>query len=381
MSGYNGLEEVWDDGVLEREAEEPGEAFKQPVDVICYGKRQHFDTRNEAVAFYREGVLAAEGSEHERYTKIYFDLVCGSSPVVSDGEPEFVEKTVNKLLVADKSKVLALIKADELSINSPEIFDITSSKLLQEDRDIIKALLTQDGCYAAQFLRKYIENDKELILCAALGGDEPRGALAYASEQLQGDKEFVLEMIKLDASDVRYISDKLSNDPEIIASALQHAESDYDVSSIKETLGESLLSDMLEVYIDKQKEQEKGITAKFDFSKVPDELLSEFYVETFDTAEEMFNDLYLYDADRETLRDAIRVLKQQDMHSAVVTHMDVRFDGEKYYYSPEMEEFERVVLERQKNSLEDKIAEAREVGRDKEGAGSIDKGKTPGVDR
>lgn len=349
--------------------------LKMPVDVIDNGTRRHYNTREEAIADYFEAMMMCEGSAKERYAKIYTNLVYHQSDVVSDGVDEIVPKEpVGSSL--DKTQILEMIKNDEMSINDIELFDKGKCKLLYEDRDIVKALLVQDGWYAAQFLRKYIENDKELIVQAARGGDEPRGALVYASKKLQDDKEFVMQLIELDASDVQFVSDRLCNDPEVIAAALRYAENDYDVDSVKNVLGEELLSNMLKVYLDKQRETENEITAKFDFKSVPEELIGEYYVETFDTAEEMFNDLYLYDADRETLRDAICVLKQQSMHEAVVEHMNVRYDGEKYYYSSEMEAFEDAVFEWQKGSLENKIAEAKEVGRDLEkGEPSITKGK------
>lgn len=356
------------------------DVLNMPVDVIDNGTRKHWETRQEAIANYLEAMIFCEGSAKERYATIYSGLKYGSDSVVSDGEPEIVKKDI-VTPVKDTAQLLEKIMNDELSINNEEVYDMRQCKLVDEDRVIIKALLKQDGCYAAQFLRNYIKNDKDLIMCASLGGNEPRGALAYASEELRDDKEFVMQLLKLDASDVRHVSDRLSNDPEIIAAALKHADNDYDIAAVKEALGENLLTEMLDVYLAKQKEQKTEITAKFDFSKVSDEKLDKYYVETFDTAEEMFNDLYLFDADHETLRDAIRVLKQQDMHSAVVSHMNVRFDGEKYYYSSEMEEFERIVLEEQKNSLEDKIAEARDVGRDKEGTGSMKKGNDKDIDR
>lgn len=220
--------------------------MNMPVDVICYGQREHFETRQEAKDKYAEAMTACEGAEQERYVKIYLALAHGTAGVVTDGFPEKVEsKPSFKFTAGDKEKIIALIEAGELSINSREIYDYGKGKLVLEDRDIIKALLKKDGWYAAQSLRKYIENDKELLLLAARGGDEPRGTLAYACEQLQDDKKFVLEMLKLDSSEVRYVSDRLSNDVEVISTALKYAESDYDISSIKEALGEGLLTEMV----------------------------------------------------------------------------------------------------------------------------------------
>lgn len=230
--------------------------MNKPVDVICYGTREHFETRKEARDKYAEAMAACEGSEQQRYVKIYLALAHGTADVVTDGSTERVEnEPAVKFTLEDKDKIVNFILADVLNINSPEIYDRGTCKLVVEDRDIVKALLKKDGWYAAQSLRKYIENDKELILEAARGGEGDRGALAYASDELRDDKEFVLELIKIDASDVRYVSDRLANDAEVISVALEHAETDYDVNSIKEVLGKELLTEMVQAQLDKQQDK------------------------------------------------------------------------------------------------------------------------------
>ena len=48
----------------------------EQVTTICYGnKRQR--TRREALEFYYEAMLNSEGSEHERYETIFFQLMQG----------------------------------------------------------------------------------------------------------------------------------------------------------------------------------------------------------------------------------------------------------------------------------------------------------------
>ena len=44
------------------------------VTVICYGKTQIWDSREEAKAFYLDAIANSEGSEKERYTNIFLDL-------------------------------------------------------------------------------------------------------------------------------------------------------------------------------------------------------------------------------------------------------------------------------------------------------------------
>lgn len=221
--------------------------MNKPVDVICYGQREHFETRQDAINKYAEGMVACEGSEQERYAKIHFALVHGSADIVTDGSSERVEaKPSVKFTADDKDKIINFIIADVLSINSPEIYDRGKCKLVVEDRDIIKALLKKEGWYAAQFLTRYIENDKELLVEAARGGEGERGALAYASDELCDDKEFVFEMLNLDASDFRYVSDRLANDIEVIVKAFQCAKTEYDFDCIKEGLGKELLTEMVQ---------------------------------------------------------------------------------------------------------------------------------------
>lgn len=55
------------------------------VATICYGKEEVWDDRKEAVEFYLRAIAASEGSECERYTKIYTELLMGKS-ICSDEE-------------------------------------------------------------------------------------------------------------------------------------------------------------------------------------------------------------------------------------------------------------------------------------------------------
>ena len=239
-----------------------GNKMNKPVDVICYGTREHFETRQEARDKYAEAMAACEGSEQERYVKIYLALAHGSADIVTDGSSERVESEPSvKFTADDKDKIINFIIADVLSINSPEIYDSGACKLVVEDRDIIKALLKKDGWYAAQSLRKYIENDKELLLEAARGGEGERGALAYASNELRDDKAFVLEMLEIDASDFRYVSDILANDIEVVVKAFQCAKTEYDFNCIKEGLGQELLTQMIQEMAQPRFEKQQAKTS------------------------------------------------------------------------------------------------------------------------
>ena len=47
------------------------------VITVCYGKREYWISRAEAIRFFLEGVAATEGSERDRYSQIYAELVSG----------------------------------------------------------------------------------------------------------------------------------------------------------------------------------------------------------------------------------------------------------------------------------------------------------------
>ena len=55
------------------------------VKTVCYGKEDVWDSRKEAADFFLRAIAGSEGSECERYTKIYTELLMGKS-VCTDGE-------------------------------------------------------------------------------------------------------------------------------------------------------------------------------------------------------------------------------------------------------------------------------------------------------
>ena len=54
------------------------------VTVICYNKKETM-SRKEAIKKYEEGMLCCEGSERDRYTNVYLDLISGKT-VCTDEE-------------------------------------------------------------------------------------------------------------------------------------------------------------------------------------------------------------------------------------------------------------------------------------------------------
>lgn len=44
---------------------------------ITYGKAKMFETRKDAIKFFREGIAECDGCERERYMEVYLDLIEG----------------------------------------------------------------------------------------------------------------------------------------------------------------------------------------------------------------------------------------------------------------------------------------------------------------
>ena len=53
------------------------------VITVCYGQREYWRSRKQAADYFLDGMNATEGSECERYSKIYAELICGKT-VCSD---------------------------------------------------------------------------------------------------------------------------------------------------------------------------------------------------------------------------------------------------------------------------------------------------------
>ena len=49
------------------------------VTTICYGQKKEWDDRWEAVDFFKEGTMACDGSEKDRYTTILLKLLAGET--------------------------------------------------------------------------------------------------------------------------------------------------------------------------------------------------------------------------------------------------------------------------------------------------------------
>ena len=55
------------------------------VTTVCYGEKEIWDSREDAVSFFLQAMAGSEGSERDRYVTIYTKLISGSD-VCSDEE-------------------------------------------------------------------------------------------------------------------------------------------------------------------------------------------------------------------------------------------------------------------------------------------------------
>lgn len=49
------------------------------ITVVCYGKKEVWNTRGKAIEYYREGIANSEGSERNRYASILSQLLSGQT--------------------------------------------------------------------------------------------------------------------------------------------------------------------------------------------------------------------------------------------------------------------------------------------------------------
>ena len=58
------------------------------VITVCYGQREYWRSRKEAADYFLDGLNATEGSECERYSKIYAELLCGKTVCTDEYEDQ-----------------------------------------------------------------------------------------------------------------------------------------------------------------------------------------------------------------------------------------------------------------------------------------------------
>lgn len=55
---------------------------------VCYGKKQDWDDREEAQAYFLEAMMNSDGAEHDRYSGIYIQLQNGLDYCTDEDDDE-----------------------------------------------------------------------------------------------------------------------------------------------------------------------------------------------------------------------------------------------------------------------------------------------------
>ena len=58
------------------------------VTTVCYGKKQEWDDREEAQAYFLEAMMSSDGAERDRYSGIYIQLIHGLSCCTDEEDDE-----------------------------------------------------------------------------------------------------------------------------------------------------------------------------------------------------------------------------------------------------------------------------------------------------
>ena len=88
---------------------------------------------------------------------------------------------------------------------------------LQKDKELVLEAVKEDGS-ALKYAHEDLQKDKEVVLEAA---KKYSFALQYAHEDLQKDKEFVLEAVKVDGLALKYVHEDLQRDKEFVLEAVK----------------------------------------------------------------------------------------------------------------------------------------------------------------
>lgn len=90
-------------------------AKEDPVVTVCYGKEKSWENREDAVRFFLEGMTFSEGSERDRYAKIYTELKEGKPRCTDGSEPA----PVNKQIFTRDNALELLSKSDGKNVTIP----------------------------------------------------------------------------------------------------------------------------------------------------------------------------------------------------------------------------------------------------------------------
>lgn len=121
-----------------------------PVSTVCYGKREEWKTRKQALDHFYECIANSFGAERERYVRVQIELIEGKK-VATDGQPESTPEGCKSLSKEDLASI-AEVEAvkdrlgDELDEIRAEIerrreeFERSISDLLAKEESVRESL-------------------------------------------------------------------------------------------------------------------------------------------------------------------------------------------------------------------------------------------------
>lgn len=89
------------------------------VYVLCYGSLEKWSDKKKAIDLYKEGFMACDGSEKERYAELYYQLKEGYK-YTDDGKSDYVLNTKFSLKDLSIKEKLRLMKEYNLSFDELE---------------------------------------------------------------------------------------------------------------------------------------------------------------------------------------------------------------------------------------------------------------------
>lgn len=93
------------------------------------------------------------------------------------------------------------------------------NQLLLADKEVVLELAKFDGWATLQKIAINFRSDKDVVLACAR---QNINALQFASPEILRDKDFVLELIKMDGMAIGYLGKEFSEDEEIASAAMSN---------------------------------------------------------------------------------------------------------------------------------------------------------------
>lgn len=113
---------------------------------------------------------------------------------------------------SDKNEVLEVVKSDGGALEY-------ASDELQNNKEVVLAAVKENG-WALAYASEELKSDKEVLLEAVLKNSI---ALEYVSEEIQNNnKDIILEAVKKNGWALEYASDALQNDKEVVLESIKN---------------------------------------------------------------------------------------------------------------------------------------------------------------